>query len=101
MTVRPLFAWYDCWLGAYWDRHERRLYLFPVPMLGVCISFYRCPVGFCRKRCPLLPEDAIVLRSSQHVRCHCGDYLGQHKLVAYPSGMGHVVRGCDGKFYHL
>lgn len=41
MRVRPIFAWYDLWVGAYWDRTRRRLYLLPVPMLGVVIEFGR------------------------------------------------------------
>ena len=38
-SIRPIFAWYDMWIGAYWDRTNRRLYIFPVPMLGVVIQF--------------------------------------------------------------
>ena len=32
------FLWYDLWVGAYWDRLKRKLYLAPLPML--VISFY-------------------------------------------------------------
>jgi len=32
-------AWWDLWVGAYWDRAKRRLYILPVPMVGVCIQF--------------------------------------------------------------
>ena len=39
MTVRPIFAWYDLWVGAYWDRAGRRLYVLPLPCLGVVIQF--------------------------------------------------------------
>lgn len=39
MRIRPLFAWYDFWVGAYWDAKNRRLYVLPVPMLGVVIQF--------------------------------------------------------------
>ncbi len=35
MRVRVRFAWYDMWIGAYWDRHERVLYVCPLPMLLV------------------------------------------------------------------
>jgi hypothetical protein len=30
-TVR--FAWYDMWVGAFWDRKERVLYVCPMPCL--------------------------------------------------------------------
>lgn len=29
------FAWYDLWIGAYWDRKVRVLYICPLPMVGV------------------------------------------------------------------
>lgn len=41
MTVRPIFAWYDLWVGAFWDRQKRRLYILPVPCIGVVIQFAR------------------------------------------------------------
>ncbi len=39
MKIRPLVAWYDLWVGAYWDKARRRLYVLPVPCLGVVIDF--------------------------------------------------------------
>ena len=45
MTMRPrvrfVFAWYDLWVGAYWDRERRRLYLLPVPCLGLVLEWPR------------------------------------------------------------
>ena len=35
--VRPIFAWYDWWIGGYWDRKNRRLYLM-VPFVGIVIE---------------------------------------------------------------
>ena len=32
--LRPVFAWYDIWIGAYWDRKTRRLFLFALPCFG-------------------------------------------------------------------
>jgi hypothetical protein len=43
VTIRPLFAWYDFWIGAYFDRKSRRLYILPVPMLGVVVDFFPAP----------------------------------------------------------
>lgn len=39
MKVRFLFAWYDLWVGAYWDRANRRLYVLPVPCMGFVLDF--------------------------------------------------------------
>jgi hypothetical protein len=39
VTIQPIFAWYDLWVGAYWSAKDRTLYLFPVPMLGVRVGF--------------------------------------------------------------
>lgn len=45
MRVRPIFAWYDFWVGVYWDRAKRTLYVLPLPMVGVRVSLgtrHRC-----------------------------------------------------------
>jgi len=41
MTVRLIFAWFDLWVGAFWDRRTRRLYILPIPCVGVVIEFRR------------------------------------------------------------
>lgn len=37
MSIR--FAWYDLWIGAFWDRKARVLYVCPLPTLLVVIPF--------------------------------------------------------------
>lgn len=37
--MKFIFAWYDMWCGAFWDRAKRRLYVFPVPCLGFYVDF--------------------------------------------------------------
>ena len=39
MHVELLFAWYDLWIGAYWDRKNKALYLLPLPCLGIVVRF--------------------------------------------------------------
>lgn len=39
MKIRPVFAWYDAWVGAFYDRQKRKLYVFPIPFLGIVFSF--------------------------------------------------------------
>lgn len=38
MKIEFIFAWYDLWIGAFWDQHKRCLYIFPVPCFGIKIS---------------------------------------------------------------
>jgi hypothetical protein len=33
-----MFAWYDAWVGVFVDTSKRRVYVFPLPMLGVRID---------------------------------------------------------------
>jgi hypothetical protein len=39
MSARLMFAWYDLWIGAYWDRRERVLYICPLPCVVVRLDF--------------------------------------------------------------
>jgi hypothetical protein len=35
----PLFAWYDLWIGLFWDKKKYWLYVLPLPMVGIIIKF--------------------------------------------------------------
>jgi hypothetical protein len=39
MKVRPVVAWYDLWIGFYWDIPKRRLYVMPLPCIGFYLEF--------------------------------------------------------------
>ena len=38
VKIEPIFAWYDLWVGVFIDRPKRRIYVFPVPCLGIVIQ---------------------------------------------------------------
>lgn len=38
MNIKLVLAWYDFWIGAYYDRKAKRLYIMPLPCLGVSIG---------------------------------------------------------------
>ena len=41
MKVKFVLAWYDLWIGAYLDRSNRRLYILPLPCVGIMFDFGR------------------------------------------------------------
>lgn len=38
LQIRPVVAWYNLWVGFFWDRQKHRLYFFPVPCFGLVIA---------------------------------------------------------------
>ena len=38
IQIRFKFVWYDLWIGAYWDRQSRWLYVCPLPMCVFIIA---------------------------------------------------------------
>jgi hypothetical protein len=39
VKITPFFAWYDIYVGAFWKRKTRKLYLLPFPCIGIVIDF--------------------------------------------------------------
>jgi len=39
MKIRPMFAWYDLWIGVFIDTKKKRFYVFPIPTLGFVVDW--------------------------------------------------------------
>jgi len=37
--IQFIFAWYDLWVGFFWDSKKKWLYILPLPTIGVIIKF--------------------------------------------------------------
>ena len=38
MKTGIIFEWFDMWVGLYYNKAKRRLYIFPLPMIGFYIE---------------------------------------------------------------
>ncbi len=39
MKIKAFFRWYDLWVGAYIDVSGGAVYICPIPMVGIKISW--------------------------------------------------------------
>ena len=63
--IQIFWAWYNCWIGFYWDRESQHLYVCPIPM--VVIEICKLP--------PLTWEDSTtgVATELDYLKCpECG-----------------------------
>jgi hypothetical protein len=42
VKIKPVLAWYDLWVGAFWDRAKRKLYILPLPCIGIVFELGQC-----------------------------------------------------------
>lgn len=41
--IEFLFAWQDLWIGFFWDKKKKWLYIIPFPTVGVILKFRNTP----------------------------------------------------------
>jgi len=39
LNVGVIVAWYDLWVGIFIDTKKRRVYVFPVPCIGIFFDY--------------------------------------------------------------
>lgn len=38
MKIEFIFAWYDLWIGIFYDKKKKWIYFLPIPMCGIIIK---------------------------------------------------------------
>lgn len=38
MKLKLLFAWYDLWIGIFYDKKQNWIYILPIPMFGLIVK---------------------------------------------------------------
>lgn len=41
MSIKIGWAWYDLWIGLFWDRYNRTAYICPLPTIVISVNFGR------------------------------------------------------------
>ena len=75
--MKLIFAWYDLWVGFYYDRKFCKLYFLPVPCVGVVIN--------CRPIKKWYLEH-WKYRHHNHEICCCGEQIGHGGSICYHGG---------------
>lgn len=44
MKIQFLFKWYDLWVGIFYDRKNRWIYILPFPTVGIILKLPTPPV---------------------------------------------------------
>lgn len=39
MKIKFIFVWYDLWIGIFIDKNKRKIYILPLPCIGIVIDF--------------------------------------------------------------
>lgn len=80
MNVSIYFKWFDFWVGWFWERRSRSLYICPLPMVGIKLCFCKHDqMLFVRN----VHGDEIIHRSCRSLFwCpECDMVIGSQKLV--------------------
>jgi len=82
MKVKLLFLWYDLWVGFYWDKKNRTLYVCPLPTVVIRIKF----------KAKLFPEpQEIELADYPRIECgHCNKSILRCHAMGIVEDMGYV-----------
>ena len=46
IKIKFIFAWYDLWVGLFWDRNNKYLYIFILPTIGIVLKFEQTEIDW-------------------------------------------------------
>lgn len=84
MKIKPIFAWYDWWIGGYWDRKKYKLYLM-LPFIGVVISFKTLTTDTVKVVCPECSGSCFIPIPDDEDNCPTCDAKGWLLLPLWDS----------------
>ena len=100
--IRPIFAWYDFWIGFYWDQRGRKLYFLPLPCIGVVIEF---PMNIILTTCGRgsAVEETRMFNRLEDARLYVKTKVGDdpsfdaYRIISKDEKTRIIVTGCDVK----
>jgi len=73
--VKLLFAWYDLWIGFFWDSKKKLLYFFPIPMIGFVINIKYSKTNT-KQKCNICGDTLVNQVNSEKKNCvNCGNTI--------------------------
>jgi hypothetical protein len=104
IKIRPMFAWYDIWVGLFIDKAKSTAYFFPLPMLGLKIKWEK-PVVI-EPVIPITPDD-IRTKLDTYIEEISTRETDRPDAISVSSGVGveffnmpGFIKICIAKAYH-
>lgn len=90
LIVNVFFAWYDFWIGAYYDRIKKILYVCLVPTICISLRLEQVyPCSECRKQMDKIAHDTgdgwLLQRMCGNQNCNA-HYIDDDNFIDYPFG---------------
>jgi hypothetical protein len=78
MKIEFLFKWYDLWIGVFYDKRQRWIYILPIPTLGIILKLptqvvnkLNTPDG--KLACDCMRHRWEVRECGNRFCCNCGE----------------------------
>lgn len=66
MRIRLIFAWFDFWIGMFYDKKKKWLYVLPIPMFGVVVELMPTGYRIEKRKTHLIGEGVVTMYTAWH-----------------------------------